>query len=145
MDNLLVSACLLGYECKYCGGSNLMPAETVKALRGKYRLIPVCPESAGGLSTPRDPSERKEGKVVSSKGKDVTAQFEKGADTTCELYKKYSCKAALLKAHSPSCGVGSIYDGSFSGVLTAGDGLSAEKLKKLGAVVYTEKEVNKLI
>ena len=145
MDNLLVSACLLGYECKYCGGSNLMPAETVKTLREKYRLIPVCPESAGGLPTPRDPSERKDGKVVSSKGKDVTAQFEKGADTACVLYEKYACKAALLKANSPSCGISSIYDGTFSGVLTAGDGLSAEKLKKLGAVVYTEDQVNKLI
>lgn len=145
MDNLLVSACLLGYECKYCGGSNLMDEASIKALRENYRLIPVCPESAGGLPTPRDPSERKDGKVISSKGADVTAQFEKGADTACTLYRKYACKAALLKAHSPSCGIGSIYDGSFSGILVEGDGLTAEKLKNIGATVYTEDEVNKLI
>ena len=145
MENLLVSACLLGYECKYCGGSNLMNEAVIKALRERYRLIPVCPESAGGLSTPRDPSERKNSRVVSSKGADVTVQFEKGAETACILYERYACKAALLKAHSPSCGIDSIYDGTFSGVLTAGDGMTAEKLKKIGAVVYTEDEVNKLI
>jgi len=145
MDNLLVSACLLGYECKYCGGSNLMDEASINALRENYRLIPVCPESAGGLPTPRDPSERKDGKVISSKGRDVTAQFEKGADTACVLYRKYACKAALLKAHSPSCGIGSIYDGTFSGVLVEGDGLTAEKLQNIGATVYTEDEVNKLI
>lgn len=145
MDNLLVSACLLGYDCKYCGGNNLMAEGAIKALREKYRLIPVCPESAGGLPTPRDPSERKDGKVVSSRGKDVTAQFEKGADTACILYRKYACKAALLKANSPSCGIGTIYDGTFSGVLVSGDGLTAEKLQKIGAAVYTEDEVNKLI
>ena len=104
MDNLLVSACLLGFECKYCGGSNHMDGALLSALKEKWRLIPVCPESAGGLPTPRDPSERVEGKVLSIKGRDVTAEYEKGADTALALVKKYDCKKALMKANSPSCG-----------------------------------------
>ena len=97
MENLLVSACLMGYECKYCGGSNLLPESELSALRAKYRLIPVCPESAGGLSTPRDPSERLGDRVISSKGKDVTAEFTKGAETALYLARRYGCKKALLK------------------------------------------------
>ena len=78
MENLLISACLLGVECKYSGGSNALPEETIEKLRTRYRLIPVCPETAGGLPTPRDPSERLGERVVSCRCADVTAQFKKG-------------------------------------------------------------------
>ena len=77
-EALLISACLLGVECKYSGGHNAMAAEKIAALREKYRLIPVCPETAGGLPTPRDPSERRGGAVVSCKGRNVTAEYSKG-------------------------------------------------------------------
>ena len=139
---LLISACLLGSNCKYSGGNNAIPAGTIAALREKYRLIPVCPETAGGLPTPRDPSERRGEAIISNKGCDVTAEFSKGADIAVSLARKYCCEAAVLKEKSPSCGRGVIYDGTFTGSLTQGDGLTAERLKKCGVRVYGESEAD---
>ncbi len=138
MENLLISACLLGFECKYSGGSNKLPEERIRALKEKYRLIPVCPESAGGLPTPRDPSERMGDRVVSSKGKDVTVEYTKGAQTALYLARKYGCKKALLKRNSPSCGGEYIYDGSFSGTLIPGEGVTAELLRAEGIEIIGE-------
>ncbi len=138
MENLLISACLLGVECKYSGGSNALPEETIEKLRTRYRLIPVCPETAGGLPTPRDPSERLGERVVSCRGADVTAQFKKGAEAALTLARHYGCTTALMKEHSPSCGSGLIYDGSFSGKLVKGDGCAAELLKAAGVSVVGE-------
>ena len=115
-----------------------MPEETVEKLRARYRLIPVCPETAGGLPTPRDPSERLGECVVSCRGADVTRQFEKGAQAALTLAKRYGCSRALMKEHSPSCGSGLIYDGSFSGKLVEGDGCAAELLKAAGVFVIGE-------
>ena len=145
MEALLISACLSGFECKYCGGSNVLDEALLAALRERYRLIPVCPESAGGLPTPRDPSERLGDRVVSSKGADVTAQYKKGADTALFLAEKYGCEKALLKAHSPSCGNDGIYDGTFTGVTVPGMGVAAEALTSRGITVYSEKELEKLL
>ena len=138
MENLLISACLLGVECKYSGGSNALPEETIEKLRTRYRLSPVCPETAGGLPTPRDPSERLGERVVSCRGADVTAQFKKGAEAALTLARRYGCTTALMKEHSPSCGSGLIYDGSFSGKLVKGDGCAAELLKAAGVSVVGE-------
>lgn len=138
MENLLISACLLGVECKYSGGSNALPEETIEKLRTRYRLIPVCPETAGRLPTPRDPSERLGERVVSCRGADVTAQFKKGAEAALTLARRYGCTTALMKEHSPSCGSGLIYDGSFSGKLVKGDGCAAELLKAAGVSVVGE-------
>lgn len=138
MENLLISACLLGVECKYSGGSNALPEETIEKIRTRYRLIPVCPETAGGLPTPRDPSERLGERVVSCRGADVTAQFKKGAEAALTLARRYGCTTALMKEHSPSCGSGLIYDGSFSGKLVKGDGCAAELLKATGVSVVGE-------
>lgn len=145
MEALLISACLLGSNCKYSGGNNALPAAALARLRARYRLIPVCPETAGGLPIPRQPSERKGEHVVSKTGCDVTAEFEKGADVALALARRYGCRKALLKANSPSCGSGKIYDGTFTGTLTDGDGAAAEKLRALGVAVYSEKELDKLI
>ena len=145
MENVLISACLLGFECKYCGGSNKLPEQQLAVLRERFRLIPVCPETAGGLPTPRDPSERLGGKVVSNQGRDVTAQYQKGAETALTLARRYGCKAALLKEKSPSCGSGLIYDGSFTGKLIPGDGVAAEELKKEGLIVFGESDTDLLI
>ena len=145
MENLLISACLMGYECKYCGGSNRLAERELEALRAKCRLIPVCPESAGGLSTPRDPSERRGERVVSSKGVDVTSEYNKGADTAMYLARRYGCKAALMKAKSPSCGSGEIYDGTFTGTIVPGYGVAAERLEAAGIRVLSEDEIGKLI
>ena len=138
MENLLISTCLLGVECKYSGGSNALPEETIEKLRARYRLIPVCPETAGGLPTPRDPSERLGDRVVSCRGADVTAQFKKGAEAALTLARRYGCTTALMKEHSPSCGSGLIYDGNFSGKLIKGDGCAAELLKAAGVSVVGE-------
>ena len=138
MENLLISACLLGFECKYSGGSNKLSDEEIALLKKEYRLIPVCPETAGGLPVPRDPSERLGDKVVSSKGKDVTAEFVKGAETALYLARRYGCKKALLKRNSPSCGGEYIYDGTFSGVLVPGEGVAAELLRREGLEILGE-------
>ena len=140
-ENALISACLLGVECKYSGGSNRLPDEKLAELKEKYNLIPVCPEAFGGLTTPRLPSERLGDKVVASDGKDVTAQFNKGAEEALYLAKLFDCRLAILKENSPSCGSGMIYDGTFNGILVQGDGLAAELLKKNGISVLGESQV----
>ena len=128
-ERLLISACFLGRRCKYDGGHNALPAETLAALRERYELVPVCPETAGGLPIPREPSERKGGRVWSRSGTDVSAAYEKGAVTAAELARRFGCRKALLKERSPSCGSGAIYDGSFSHTVIPGDGTAAEKLR----------------
>ncbi len=145
MENLLISACLAGFECKYCGGSNVLPEDVLTKLRGKYRLIPVCPETAGGLPTPREPSEIIGERVMSRVGDDVTAQYRKGAEVARWLCDKYGCKIALMKEQSPSCGSGIIYDGSFSGKLVPGYGVAAAALKEDGIKVIGEKSVNEIL
>lgn len=145
MPNLLISSCLLGSNCKYDGGNNRLPDAVLAALREKYTLVPVCPEFSGGLPTPREPSERVGEKVLSISARDVTAQYSRGAEIAAALYRRYDCSAALMKAHSPSCGRDEIYDGTFSGTLTPRDGTAVERLRALGAAVYTEKEVAALL
>lgn len=145
MERLLISACFLGKNCKYSGGNNALPRETMTALRERYRLVPVCPETAGGLPIPREPSERVPGGVIGRSGGDVTAEFEKGGETARRLAELFGCKKALLKERSPSCGSGTIYDGTFSDVLIPGDGVATEKLKEAGIVVYGESEIRQAL
>ncbi len=145
MRTLLVSACLLGFACKYSGGSNALPEETLAALRERYRLIPVCPECAGGLPVPRTSAERQGRWVTDRDGRDVTAQFEKGALVALRLARLFGCGEALLKERSPSCGSGEIYDGSFRGRLVPGYGTAAELLREAGIAVYGESAIAKLL
>lgn len=145
MESLLISACLLGRDCKYSGGNNALPPELLCRLREKYRLIAVCPETAGGLPTPRESSERLGDRVVSKSGRDVTANYSKGAETALWAAKRYGCVKALMKEKSPSCGSGLIFDGSFTKTLISGDGMAAEKLKKAGVSVYGESRAEELI
>lgn len=145
MEKLLISSCLLGNECKYSGGSNRLPDGVLAALREKYTLIPVCPETAGGLPIPREPSERVGARVLSHSGRDVTAEYALGAQTAEALARRFGCKKALLKANSPSCGTGQIYDGTFSGTLIPSDGMAAERLRAMGVAVYSEKETGALL
>lgn len=143
-ERLLISACLMGAKCKYTGGHNALPAEKLAALREKYALVPVCPELSGGLGVPREPSERRAEAVVSRSGRDVTEQYRLGAGTAEKLCLRFGCRRALLKERSPSCGSGKIYDGSFSGTLIPGDGVTAARLKKRGVAVVGETEIEKL-
>ena len=145
MEKLLVGACLLGENCKYSGGSNALPKEQLRALAAGWELVPVCPEVAGGLSTPRTPSERRGEAVVTRDGRDVTAAFRAGARLALETARREGCCRALLKQRSPSCGVGTVYDGSFTGTLRKGDGVAAALLREAGLELYSEEEIEKLI
>ena len=144
-EPLLISECLLGVACRYDGKSVPLPAEALEKLMARYALVPVCPEQLGGLETPRNPSERRGERVVMSTGEDVTEQYARGAAQALYLAEKFGCAKALLKERSPSCGSGTIYDGSFSGTLTDGWGVTAEKLRSRGIAVYGESEVDKLL
>lgn len=136
---ILVSACLLGTNCRYKGDS--CKNEKVLALEKEYDIIPICPEVLGGLSTPRDPAERLNGKVVSSAGKDVTMEYQKGANIALETARLNNVEFCVLKAKSPSCGKGIIYDGTFTGGKVEGNGVAAELLIKNGFKVLTEDEL----
>ena len=143
MENILISACLLGLCCRYDGESK--PIMQTVALMERYHLVPVCPEQLGGLPTPREPSERRADAVVSKCRADVTAQFTRGAQQALHLARLYGCKAAVLKERSPSCGSGAIYDGTFSGRLIPGDGVTAALLRENGIAVYGESEIETLL
>ena len=138
MEKILVSACLLGVNCKYNGGNNYNE-KVMEYLKDK-EIIPICPEIMGGLPTPRIASEIIGDRVVNKEGQDVTSNYQKGAKETLELAKKLGVKKALLKAKSPSCGYGNIYDGTFSDTLIEGNGITAELLKKNGFEILTEKD-----
>ena len=144
-ERLLISACFLGRPCKYDGGHNALPEETLVSLRERWELVPVCPETAGGLPIPREPSEREDGRVVSRSGADVTAAYEAGARTALSLAQRFDCSAALLKERSPSCGCGAIYDGTFSHTVIPGDGVTAEALRAEGLALYGESDIGKLL
>ncbi|MGN1030324.1 MAG: DUF523 domain-containing protein [Butyricicoccaceae bacterium] len=136
--NILVSACLLGVHCRYDGGGATHP--TVEQLMHIHHLIPFCPEVYGGLPTPRTPSERCGHRVLTRDGADVTAAYEHGAREALALAQRFGCRYAILKARSPSCGSGIIYDGIFSKTLVEGDGVTAQLLKAHGIRVFTEED-----
>ena len=142
MKPILVSACLLGAACKYSGGDNLCPQ--VAAMAQDHALVPVCPEQLGGLPTPRTPAERQGDRVVTKDGRDVTDAYLRGAQEALKLAKLFGCDTAILKARSPSCGARAIYDGSFTGTVVPGDGVTAELLQASGIRVLTEAELDLL-
>lgn len=142
-NNILVSSCLLGKNCKYNGGNN--NCEDIKKLSSKYNLIEICPEVMGGLSTPRYPSEIINDKVINKIGEDVTEKFILGAKLSLDLAKQYNVKYAILKENSPSCGYGCIYDGTFSGNKIKGNGITADLLYKNGVVILNEKNFYELL
>ena len=143
-ETILVSACLLGVNCRYDGnhGEN----KEILALLDEYHLVPVCPEQLGGMETPRPASERRgENTVINQLGQDVTGFFIKGADETLKLAKIFGCKKAVLKERSPSCGHGMIYDGTFSGNKIPGSGVTAALLTENGIEVTGESKIRSLI
>lgn len=142
MENILVSACLLGVACRYDGKRK--PNEAVIALKEKYNLIPVCPEIMGGLPTPRLPSEIRGETVIMENGEDVTDKYSRGAEETLRLARLFGCGKAVLKEKSPSCGSGRIYDGTFSKTLTEGNGVTAGMLLANGIRVAGEMEIDAL-
>ena len=143
-EKVLISACLAGINCKFNGENNLLDSGILDKISKKYHLLFVCPEVFGGLSTPREPAEMKGGLVVTKTAKDVSENFKFGAEICLKIAKLNGCKKAILKARSPSCGSGQIYDGSFSKKLIFGDGVAAKMLKENGILVFSEDEIGRL-
>ncbi len=149
----LVSACLLGVNCRYNGQNNLN--EKVMQLAAKEVLIPVCPEQLGGLGTPREPmgiiggggSEVLDGKarVINESGRNVTENLARGAEEVLKIARSLGVKGAILKARSPSCGCGKIHDGTSPSRLVKGDGVTAALLKRNGIQVVTEDDLDRII
>ena len=139
--NILVSACLLGVHCRYDGSGQENP-EVCRLMEGNT-LIPVCPEILGGLATPREPAERRDGRVVTRAGADVTDAFCRGAEETLRHARLFHCELAVLKERSPSCGCGRIYDGTFTGTVIPGSGVAAELLTQNGIRVIGESAVER--
>ncbi|MER8047759.1 DUF523 domain-containing protein [Streptomyces sp. NPDC094032] len=143
MESVLVSACLRGVPCRYDGRDK--PSAALDAsLEGRV-VVPFCPESAGGLPTPRRPAELVGGdghavldgtaKVVDDAGEDVTAEFVAGAHLALDRARSAGCAEAVLMPRSPSCGRGRVYDGTFGGGLVPGDGVTAALLERHGITV----------
>lgn len=135
---IIVSACLAGLHCRYDGAGK--PCENVIRLVEEGQAIPVCPEQLGGLPTPRAPAELIGDKVMRKDGIDVTEEFHRGAREALQLARLVGARSAILKARSPSCGWGKIYDGSFSGRLIDGNGIFAELCKNNDMDVRTEED-----
>lgn len=133
---IAVSSCLLGINCKYNGKSNYN--EEIIKLKGKYEIIPICPEVFGGLPTPRVPSEIINNKVINKEGLDVTLNYINGANKALRILKENDIKIAILKAKSPSCGKGEIYDGTFSHTIIEGNGITTQLFLENDITVYNE-------
>ena len=139
--NILVSHCFLGEPCRY-NGTGCLDRQIIELHRAGHNLIPVCPEVLGGLDIPRSPAERQpDGRVLTQSGQDVTAAYQAGAERALEIAKKNNCQVAVLKARSPSCGCGEIYDGTFTHTLNSGWGVTAQLLKEEGLEVMDEEHL----
>ncbi|MCK8817929.1 DUF523 domain-containing protein [Natroniella sulfidigena] len=149
---ILVSACLLGENCKYNGSNNYH--QRLSSLLQGHEVITVCPEELGDLGTPRIPAEivggdgrdvlNRQAKVINQEGDDITSNFLLGANRVLTIAKKDECRLAILKERSPSCGSRSIYDGTFSGTKQQGVGVTTAILEKAGIKVYSEEDINQL-
>lgn len=136
----LCSACLLGIECRYDGKSK--PNQKVIELAKSEKLVPVCPEQLGGLPTPRERTELKSSRdAITISGKYVTENFVRGAKEVIKIAKVFKIKEAVLKQRSPSCGCGQIYDGTFSGKIIMGDGITTAFLKNNGINVISDEDL----
>lgn len=138
---IAVSACLCGVNCKYNGGNNFN--ESIYELFKEGKAVLICSEQLGGLETPRSPAEIIKGeegivRVVNKEGIDVTKEFERGAKSALEIAKEKGCDIAILKAKSPSCGLGKVYDGTFTGKIVEGNGVTAQLFLENGIKVLNE-------
>ena len=150
MEKLLVSRCLLGHRVRYDGGAH-GPYDLLQCWQDEGRIVPLCPEVAGGLPTPRPPAEIPGGQggavldgrlpVLTDDGADVTAAFVAGAEIALRLVQQHVLRVAVLKARSPSCGNTHNYDGHFNGTLVAGEGVTAALLKRHGVMVLNETQL----
>jgi len=150
MEKILISACLLGERVRYDGRGAAIAGGTLDRWRAEGRLVPICPEVAGGLRVPRPAAELRGGdgrgvwagdaRVVTIGGRDLTAAFQSGARAALELARRHSIRVAVLKERSPSCGSSSVYDGAFTGTRIDGMGVTAALLRAEGIHVFSEAE-----
>jgi uncharacterized protein YbbK (DUF523 family) len=134
---IVVSACLLGVRCNHRGAASA--SDEVIALRSTHRVIGICPETAGGLPTPRPAAElQPDGRVVTADGADVTDAYERGAAAAVAIARAAGAERAILKARSPSCGCEQVYDGTFTRTLRGGEGVTARALREAGLAVASE-------
>ena len=139
--NILISHCFLGEPCRYDGASRL-DRQIIELHRAGHNLIPVCPEILGGLDVPRSPAElQPDGRVVTQDGQDVTAAYRAGAERVLKIARENGCTLAILKARSPSCGSGEVYDGTFTHTLKGGWGVAARMLAEAGIEVMDEEHL----
>jgi len=143
MRKIIVSACLAGINCRYDGKNNYNE-KIKKIIDAGYEIVFVCPEQLGGLATPRPPAEIKKDKVFTKGGRDVTYQFQKGANETLKIAELLDIKVAILKGKSPSCGSSMVYDGTFSNKIVEGEGVTSKLLKKNGIKVINEYDLYEL-
>jgi uncharacterized protein YbbK (DUF523 family) len=137
---VIVSACLLGAPCNHEGAANTN--DDVVALRATHRVVPICPESAGGLPTPRAEARRQpDGTVRTADGRDVTEWYQRGAAHAVRLAEAVGATRAVLKARSPSCGCHEIYDAAFTKLLVEGDGVTAAALRTAGLELVSEEDL----
>ena len=144
-QKILISACLLGQNVKYDGNNNsILENLFIKKLLNLNMLLPICPEVEGGLPTPRAPVEIKDKKAIDKEGNDKTKNFFLGAQKTCQFALENDVKIAIMKAKSPSCGKGKIYDGTFSKKLIDTSGIVVMALEEIGIEVFSEDDLKKL-
>lgn len=145
MEKIVISACLLGAPVRYDGQSRGLGSELLARWQAEGRLVPICPEVAGGLPVPRAPAEiQADGRVLTISGHEVTSAFAAGAAAALVLCRQQSIRLALLKEGSPSCGVNRIHDGRFCGVSQAGEGLTSRLLRRHGVRVFSEAQLEEL-
>ena len=136
---ILVSACLLGENCKYNGGNNLNPA--VAAFVEGKEVLPICPEMMAGMGCPRTPIEIVDGVLMDRNGNNVDAAMREAVAQVMEMIHKENVQCAILQSRSPTCGVNQIYDGSFAGKLIDGSGVLVQALKLAGYHVIDAEDV----
>lgn len=136
---VLVSACLLGVACRYDGESK--PNERILSYNRQFSFIPFCPETYGGLTTPRVPAEiQPDGRVVNAEGEDVSAAYQTGAEQAVTLCRDFHIRYAILKSRSPACGPENSYDGTFTHTLIQRPGCAAKALMDAGVTVFSDEE-----
>lgn len=145
MKSLLISSCLLGENVRYDGGNCEIAAELLSQIKNKFQIISLCPEVTAGFSTPRNPIELSEGKIINAQGRDLTYMFDKALLKIDELVKEHNITLALMKESSPSCGVSNIYDGTFSGNIIDGSGIITSYLKNKNIKVFSENQLLELL
>lgn len=154
MEKILISSCLIGCNVRYHGGNANVDNQILEEFKSQKRLISICPEVSAGLEVPRTSSEIVGGsgidvingraEVISRIGENKTDAFIQGANNALDIAKKFDIKIAILKKNSPSCGNKSIYDGSFSGNIIKGSGVTSSLLSDNGIKVFNETELQEV-